>query len=85
MEVILYNLCDRQTVILMSSDKIDLLKAGELRAFYSHKSRLMGYKSAFIIVGFPTFTSSHKYLVDNDSSTIIYLKKHAFFGCCSSK
>lgn len=43
------------------------------------------YKSAFIIVGFPTFASFHKYLVDNDNSTIIYLKKHAFFGSCSSK
>lgn len=42
------------------------------------------YKSAFIIVGFPTFASFHKYLVDNDNSTIIYLKKHAF-GSCSSK
>lgn len=42
------------------------------------------YKSALIIVGFPTFVSFHKYLVDNDNSTIIYLKKHAF-GSCSSK
>lgn len=32
------------------------------------------YKSALIIVGFPTFLSFHKYLVDNDNSTIIYLK-----------